>query len=75
MSKDEVAGTIEVRSVISLWTWGEDVSIRIAEEEGGNTVSVASGVSPQLFDWGKSKENEKFFHKQLKHYLRSEISR
>lgn len=61
-----MAGVIKAETGMSLRSWGENVSIKVAEEAGENTISVASGVSHQLFDWGKSWENEWIFHKELR---------
>lgn len=66
VSQDKEVGTIKAETGMSLRSWGENVSIQISEKEGGNTISVASGVSGQLLGWGKDAENERTFHRQLK---------
>ena len=66
ISQDRTAGKIEAETGGSLRSWGENISIHLSEEATGTTISVFSGPSFQLFDWGKSEENEKAFHKELK---------
>lgn len=65
ISENRETGTIEVKTEMSLRSWGEEVLIQVAKEKEGNIITVASGVSSQIFDWGKNKENEEKFHKEM----------
>lgn len=66
VSYDKAAGEIKAQTGTTLRSWGEDISIHVSEEATGTAISVLSEASSQLFDWGKSEENEKAFHEELK---------
>jgi len=66
VSQDRETGEIKAETGITLWSWGEGISIHLARETTGTTISVTSGSSFQLFAWGKNEQNEKSFHIELK---------
>jgi len=66
---DSKVGDIKAQTGSTLWSWGEDISIKVSKEAAGSSVSVFSKASSQLFDWGKSEENEKLFHIKLKEII------
>ena len=57
---------IKARTGATLRSWGEEILIKAYPEPNGTTISVASEATSQLFDWGKSDENEKAFLEELK---------
>jgi len=60
-------GEINAKTGATLRSWGENISIRaIADRPSQTTITVASDAPFQLFDWGKSSENEKLFLDQLR---------
>ena len=65
VSHDKIAGEIEAQTGITLRSWGEAISIRLFKEATETAISVRSGPSFQLFDWGKSGENERAFDREL----------
>lgn len=65
ISESRETGTIETETEVSLRSWGENVLIKVAKEAGGNTITVASGVNSQIYDWGKNAENEETFHEEI----------
>lgn len=66
VSQNKGTGEIKAKTGTTLRSWGEDIAIKVAEEATGTTISIFSGSSFQLLDWGKSKENELLFHRELK---------
>lgn len=59
-------GYIKCTTKASLWSWGENVLIRITSINSTMTeISVESLASAQLFDWGKSKDNIDLFFNTL----------
>lgn len=66
ISQDPIAGEIKAKTGATLKSWGEDISIKTHREPTGTTISVTSEATSQLFDWGKSRENERAFLEQLK---------
>jgi hypothetical protein len=69
ISTDKEAGVIKARTSMSLRSWGEDIIIRLSKENMATIVSVSSHAVFQLFDWGKSIENENLFHEELKKHV------
>ena len=59
-------GYMKCTTKASLWSWGENVLIRIISINSTQTeISVKSSASAQLFDWGKSKDNMDLFFNTL----------
>lgn len=57
-------GEIIASTGFSLFSWGEKVVIKITK--GKQTeISVSSTPEAQLFDWGKSQENEEMIIREL----------
>ncbi len=66
-NKDE--GLIQAKAPMSLWTWGDLITVHIIKEFPDKVrVDVTSG-SPQQFDWGKNKKNIEAFYEELKKQL------
>lgn len=66
ISHDREAGEVKAQTRTTLRSWGENISIYILQEATGITISILSEPDFQLFDWGKSRENEEAFHEVLK---------
>lgn len=58
-NKDTTTGTIIASTGASLRSWGERITIQVSSAGSQTNVSVTSKPAAQLFDWGKSKENER----------------
>lgn len=71
ISQNDRIGEIRAKTGTTLWSWGEDISIHVSEEPAGTTISVLSEASSQIFDWGKSGENERAFHEELEEIVSS----
>ena len=70
-SFDEKEGFIYASSPPSIFSWGEEINIKINKtSEGSTEVIVLSEPKAQLFDWGKSRENEKRIMEILENILR-----
>lgn len=69
ISSDESTGVIQARAGITLRSWGEDISIHLSRENTETIVSISSKPHSQVFDWGKSDENERILHQELKKQL------
>lgn len=52
-------GKIVVSKGVSLRSWGERITIQVTKEDSKTKVTVSSVPEAQLFDWGKSRENER----------------
>ena len=55
-------GRIEAGANISIWSWGENVTVDLASASPSSTivtVTSASKIPITLFDWGKNKANIK----------------
>ena len=48
--------TIIMNTSSSFWSWGEEMTIFINNDQGCS-VTITSNAKYQLTDWGKSKEN------------------
>lgn len=59
VSQDDAAHVMEVKTGISLRSWGEKLRIELAPEGSGTRVSVssASRLKTTLIDYGKNNEN------------------
>jgi len=67
IKQDPDLGEIKAKTGATLRSWGENISIKtIADQPSQTTISVTSDAPFQLFDWGKSSENEKLFVEQLR---------
>ena len=59
------AGIIQAKTPMSLWTYGDKVTIRLTDLENGNIrVDVSSGTN-QAVDWGKNNANISNFYRKL----------
>lgn len=57
---NEKEGIIEAETNGSIWSWGEEIYIKIKSKSGGGTeIKVESTASAQLFSWGKNSSNER----------------
>jgi len=64
-------GNIKCTTKASLWSWGENVLIRMMSINSTQTeISVESSASAQLFDWGKSKDNIDLFFNAFEQNIR-----
>lgn len=59
VSTDEAAHTMEIKTGISLRSWGEKLHVELASEAEGTRVSIRSSakLGTTLFDYGKNAEN------------------
>ena len=70
-SFDEKDGYIYASSPPSIFSWGEDITVEIRKISPDETsVKVESMPKAQLFDWGKSRENERRIMEILENILR-----
>lgn len=67
--KDRARGKIIATTGFSLRSWGELITVEITSEEGGTKVCVTSAPQSQLFDWGKSDENEAMLVRKIHELL------
>ena len=69
-SFDEKEGYIYASSPPSIFSWGEEINIELNKTPGGSIkVVVLSKPKAQLFDWGKSRENERKIIEALEEIL------
>ena len=55
---DKSTGVIAAKTPTNLWTWGDNVSIRLTQiENSAVKVDVSSGTPNQVIDWGRNKRN------------------
>ena len=54
--KEITPNTIIMNTSSSFWSWGEEMTIFINNNQGCS-VTITSNAKYQLTDWGKSKEN------------------
>ena len=66
---DKKGLSIQARTVPSLMSWGEDVTIQVKGKDSGSVVIVDSNPSAQLIDWGKSRQNVEKLLSDLKKEL------
>jgi hypothetical protein len=50
-------GLILAKTKPSIWSWGEDVVIRVKALADGSMVEIESTPSAQILDWGRSEGN------------------
>jgi len=62
--KEKTSNSIKASSGFSIWSWGEDIEVRLSSKPYGTEVEVTSEAS-QIFDWGKSEENISSFFMKL----------
>jgi hypothetical protein len=55
--KESGGNEIKAVSEASLWSWGEDIVVRVTPRDEGVNVQVSSSSKSQLFDWGKNQDN------------------
>ena len=67
INKDE--GEIVAFTGSSLLSWGEKITIQLTKVKKQTRVSVSSEPKAQLFDWGKSEENEKMIIVELDNFF------
>ena len=69
-SFDEKKGYIYASSPPSIFSWGEEITIEVKRKDAKSTeVRVSSMPKAQLFDWGKSRENERRIMESLEDML------
>jgi len=54
-------GVISASTRLSIWSWGENFTIRIQEIDDMVAVHVKSSAKAQLYTWGKNERNEQKF--------------
>lgn len=64
-SADGEDGKIIVSTRFSVRSWGERITIQISKEDSKTRVTVCSVPKAQLFDWGKSRRNERRIIRKL----------
>lgn len=67
---DKSTGVISARTPTNLWTWGDNVSIRVYRIENSTVkVDVSSGTQNQVVDWGRNKRNILSYYGKLDNLL------
>lgn len=66
VSHNRETGEVKAQTEATLRSWGENITIHLMQEVAGITISILSEPGFQLFDWGRSEENERVFHEALK---------
>lgn len=56
--KEEKPSEITIRTPASIRSWGETIRMEVRQVRDNTEVTVSSSPDYQLFDWGKSSENE-----------------
>lgn len=57
-SEDQATYTIQANVPMSMWTWGDKLTVvHTLEESGGVRVNVQSKTGLQIVDYGKNKRN------------------
>lgn len=63
---DKSTGVISAKTPTNLWTWGDNVSIRIQKIDNDKVrVDVSSGTPNQVVDWGRNSRNITKYFKSL----------
>ena len=63
---DKSTGVISAKTPTNLWTWGDNVSIRIQKIDNDKVkVDVSSGTRNQVVDWGRNSRNITKYFKSL----------
>ena len=68
--QDREKGIIEASTGTSLFSWGEDIQIRISQRNGDVHVKVKSTSQAQFIDWGRNEKNEENILKEITTILR-----
>jgi len=67
---DKSTGVIAAKTPTNLWTWGDSVSVRLTQIQGGAVkVDVSSGTANQVVDWGRNKRNILSYYGKLDNLL------
>lgn len=55
-SIDKISGLLQFKTRMSLWSFGQDISLLVLDNKNGTcTVNISSKTSlPQVFDWGEA---------------------
>lgn len=69
-SSNEQEGTILATTKPSIWSWGEEINIKIVSLKNNiNAIKIQSTPKAQLFDWGRSNDNEELLFARLDQLL------
>ncbi|HBR54614.1 MAG TPA: hypothetical protein DEA82_10705 [Flavobacteriaceae bacterium] len=54
-------------TAVTLWSWGEDILVRLQKKDEGTEVQFSSTckLATQIIDWGKNKKNATIFVSSL----------
>lgn len=63
-SFDKDLGLIQAKTKISLWSWSENIEVRI-QDDGHVKVKSECSLPSQFIDWGKNKRNVKQIFESL----------
>jgi hypothetical protein len=67
---DKGIGIISAKTPTSLWSWGDQVAVKVRDEKGkGVKVDVSAGTDRQVVDWGHNKRNITGFYQKLDQLL------
>lgn len=55
--KESTSTYMIIGTPLSIWSWGEEITISVNNENQKCGVTVTSDAKYQLTDWGKSEEN------------------
>ncbi len=69
-SRNPETGNIVVSTGFSLRSWGERITIQVSIVGSQTSVLVTSAPKAQLIDWGKGRENERLFVRELNELIR-----
>ena len=64
-------GLIQARTPMTLWTWGDLVTVYVIDEGEGKTQIEVTSASPQQYDWGKNRTNIETFYSRLSEKLQA----
>jgi hypothetical protein len=62
---EKASGIINAKTPMSLWTYGDNVTIRVIQMDEGRVRVELASTSAQAFDWGKNKRNIERFYTAL----------
>lgn len=58
-SEDKQNGIVRASTSSTIFSWGEDIIVKVKKIDAYTTnITVESSPKAQIFDWGKSEENE-----------------
>ena len=66
------AGIIQAETPMSLFTYGDEVTIRLEQQENGRVRVDMSSSTDQAVDWGKNEKNIQEFYAKLGELLGEE---